>query len=52
MRVRLAPVALAVVSALIASGDLDPSYQASLPVYTLAGTEMEWTSASGYGCVP
>jgi hypothetical protein len=52
MRVRLAPVALEVVDALIASGDLDPSYKAKLPVFTLAGTTLEWKSTNGYGCVP
>jgi cytochrome c553 len=50
MRVRLAPVALEVVASLIASGDLDPSYQARLPVYTLAGTVLEW-KAGGPACV-
>ncbi|MGO9000128.1 MAG: multiheme c-type cytochrome [Polyangiaceae bacterium] len=54
MRVRLAPVALEVVASLVASGDLDPSYEAKLPVYTLAGTVLEWTAASADagGCVP
>jgi hypothetical protein len=52
MRVRLAPVALEVVDALVQSGDLDPQFRAKLPVYTLGGTVLEWTSAKGYGCVP
>jgi hypothetical protein len=52
MRVRLAPVAVEVVAALVASGDLDPSYEAKLPVYTLAGGALEWTLARGLGCVP
>jgi hypothetical protein len=52
MRVRLAPIALEVIAALVASGDLDPSYQAKLPVFTLAGTTLEWKSTNGFGCVP
>ncbi len=51
LRVRLAPVALEVTAALVASGDLDPSYPGQLPVYTLAGTVREWTAASGAACV-
>ena len=52
MRVRMAPVALEVVDSLIASGDLDPSYRAKLPVFTLAGSKHEWKTANGYGCAP
>jgi hypothetical protein len=52
IRVRLAPVAIEVVQSLVASGDLDPAYPATLHVYTLAGTEREWTAANGGGCVP
>jgi hypothetical protein len=52
VRVRIAPVALEVIASLVASGDLDPSYQANLPVYTLAGTALAWTAANGAACVP
>jgi hypothetical protein len=53
MRVRLAAVAPEVVASLIASGDLDPSYSATLRVYTLASTVLAWSAAgAGAGCVP
>jgi hypothetical protein len=52
IQVHIAPVALEVIDDLIASGDLDPSYRAKLPVFTLAGTHLEWTTAKGFGCVP
>ncbi len=42
VRVRLTPVALEVVASLVASGDLDPAYTSALPIYSLAGTQLEW----------
>jgi hypothetical protein len=52
VRVRMIPVVLEVVDDLIASGDLDPQYRTQLPVFTLAGTQLHWTSANGFACVP
>jgi hypothetical protein len=53
MRVRILPVAVEVVQALIQSGDLDASYLAKLRALTLSGTQLEWNkSVNGYGCVP
>jgi hypothetical protein len=52
VRVHMVPVSVEVVQDLIASGDLDPSYATKVPVLTLAGTTLEWTSAKGFGCVP
>lgn len=52
MRLRVISIGLDVVDALIASGDLDSSLRANVPVYTLAGTQLEWTIAKGFGCIP
>jgi hypothetical protein len=52
MRVLVTPVAVPVLSALVASGDLDPATAATVPTYALAGTELEWTSDRGYACLP
>ena len=53
MRVRILPVAVEVVQALIQSGDLDASYLAKLRAFTLGGTTLEWSkSVNGFGCVP
>jgi hypothetical protein len=46
MRVRLVPIGLDVLDDLIASKDLDPSIRAKMPVFTLASTNLTWTSAS------
>jgi hypothetical protein len=54
LRVRIIPIGLDVVDDLIASGDLDASVRPAMAklVYTLAGTQLEWTSAKGTGCIP
>ncbi|MEO8876876.1 MAG: multiheme c-type cytochrome [Polyangiaceae bacterium] len=52
MRLRIISIGLDVIDALIASGDLDASLRANVPVYTLAGTTLEWTTAKGFGCIP
>lgn len=53
IRVRILPVAVEVIQALIQSGDLDASYLAKLNALTLSGTQLEWNLAvNGYGCVP
>jgi hypothetical protein len=52
IRVRMTPVVLEAIDEMIASGDLDPSYRSRLPVYTLAGTVLHWTTAKGFACVP
>jgi hypothetical protein len=54
MRVRIIPIGLDVIDDLVASSDLDPSVRPTMAknVYTLAGTQLEWTSATGIGCIP
>ncbi|MGH7326799.1 MAG: hypothetical protein ACREJX_00480, partial [Polyangiaceae bacterium] len=52
MRLRMIPVGYDVLDDLVASGDLDPSVRDAMPVYTLAGTSLEWTQDKGLGCVP
>ena len=52
MRVRFIPIGYDVLDDLIGSGDLDPSFRAKMPVFSLAGTELEWTTARGFNCVP
>jgi hypothetical protein len=53
VRVRMTPIGLDVVDDLVASADLDPSYRANVPVYTMGGTTLTWTRAvDGSGCIP
>ena len=52
MRVLVTPVGLDVVDALVATGDLDPSFRAMIPVYALASTALEWTADRGFACLP
>ena len=52
VRVRLRPIGLDVLDDLAAGGDLDGKYRALMPVLELGGTQVEWTMARGYGCVP
>lgn len=52
MRLRVISIGYDVVDSLIASGDLAPAFRANIPVYTLAGTELTWTTANGFGCLP
>ena len=52
MRVRMAPFAAEVLSALVTSGDLDPSIPAKVPTYTLAGSVVTWTKDLGFTCLP
>ncbi len=51
-RVRLRPIDLAVIDALVASGDLDAAHRASLPTFSLAATELEWRADRDGLCVP
>lgn len=44
MRVRVQPIALEIVDALIQSGDLDPMYRARIPTFDTAA--VEWTPAA------
>ena len=44
-RVRLVPIGLDVLDDLIASGDLDASYRAKMPIFTLGGTEVPISKA-------
>jgi Cytochrome c554 and c-prime len=46
LRVRLAPIGLDVLDDLVASKDLDPAVKSKVPVFTLAGTVVEWTAAA------
>lgn len=52
MRLRMIPIGYDVLDDLVASGDLDPAVRAAMPVYTLAGTSLEWTKDKGFGCIP
>ncbi len=52
VRVRMRPVVLDMIDALIASGDLDPVHRDALPVYTLNPTVVEWSAEVGKSCVP
>ena len=52
MRLRVIPIGLDIINDLISSGDLAPALAANIPVYTLAGTTLTWTTANGFGCVP
>lgn len=52
LRVRLRPLELTVLDALIASGDLDPAARDRAVTWTLGSTVLEWRSERGYGCVP
>ncbi len=52
MRVRIQPIGLDVIDDLTKSGDLDPSFRAKMPTFTLAGSVVEWKKELGYVCVP
>ncbi len=43
LRVRLIPVGYDILDDLIATGDLDPSFKAKMPIFTLKATEVTWT---------
>lgn len=51
-RVRMRPVGLEIVDALIDLDLLDPAVRDRVPTFTLAATELEWTSDTGFGCTP
>lgn len=44
LRIRLQPVGRDVMDSLVASGDLDPAVLDAMPIFTLAGTALEWTA--------
>jgi hypothetical protein len=47
LRIKLEAMGLDFIDSLIASGDLDPSYRAQIPVFTMGGDPaLEWTPAS------
>jgi hypothetical protein len=50
-RVRLRPIGLDVLDALVASGDLDAGVRAAMPTFTLGSTELVWTTGDG-DCAP
>jgi nitrate/TMAO reductase-like tetraheme cytochrome c subunit len=52
MRLRVITIGYDVIDSLIASGDLAAALRANVPVFTLAGTSLTWTTANGFGCVP
>jgi hypothetical protein len=51
LRVQMRPVGLEMFDEIIESGDLDPAVLEAVPTLTLSGSELEWTSADGLGCV-
>lgn len=52
IKVKMRPMALHVIQSLIDSGDLDPSVRAAIPTFTLKSTEVSWTRADGFICLP
>jgi hypothetical protein len=50
MRVRIRPMGLDLMDDLIASGDLEPKYRSEIVTFSLAATELEWTTDSEGGC--
>ena len=52
IKVKMRPMALHVIQSLIDSGDLDPSVRAAIPTFTLKSTEVSWTRADGFVCLP
>lgn len=51
MRVRMRPLGLDLLDDLIASGDLDAGYRDTIPTFTLAATQLEWTLQNEGPCV-
>ena len=51
-RVRVRALDYDVVDALVASGDLAPSYARGLPTLSVAATVQEWTADRGAACLP
>ena len=52
MIVRMEPVGLDVLDALIAEGELDPAVRERMPRFELSGTARTWRRADGDSCVP
>lgn len=50
-RVHIRPMGLDVIDDLIDSGHLAPAIRDQIITHTLVGTELEWTSERGFGCV-
>ena len=52
VQVRVLPIGLDVVDALITSGDLDAKFRSLVPIFSLAATKVTWTKDKGYRCLP
>jgi len=52
IRVRLQPIGLDVLDALIEAGELEAEIRERMPIFDLGGTALEWRQADGWGCVP
>lgn len=52
IKVKMRPIALHVIQSLIDSGDLAPSIREAIPTFTLKSTEVTWTTADGFICLP
>lgn len=51
--VRIQPIALDLIDALIAAGELDPAVRDAMPVFDLEGTAHEWRrDRDGWACAP
>ena len=50
-RMRIRPMGLDILDDLIASGHLDPIYRDRIPTFDLIGTELEWRTENGLGCI-
>ena len=51
-RVRIRALPAEVLADLVTNAKLDPAVVANMPTFTLGKTVVEWTSATGFGCVP
>jgi hypothetical protein len=52
IKVKMRPMALHILQSLIDSGDLAPEIRAAVPTFTLKSTEVLWTTADGFVCLP
>jgi hypothetical protein len=52
IKVKMRPMALHIIQSLIDSGDLAPSIREAIPTFTLKSTEVTWTAADGFICLP
>jgi hypothetical protein len=50
LHVRITPIGASVIRSLESSGDLEPGFAASVPVFELAPIARRWEAADGFGC--